>query len=83
MQVAPGQVENDGGVPDFSMPIAQVAPYVGGNAICVGVGFNAVNSCGNFLGTTTPTTSLNPNQLGRLWHPCDALTSPVPSCVRN
>ena len=59
MQVAAGVVP-DAGVTDFSMPIAQIAPYVGGSSACVGVGFNAVNSCGNFMGTTTPTTSLNP-----------------------
>ncbi len=82
MQVTPGVVPATG-VTDFTMPIAEVAPYVGGTTACVGVGFNAVNSCGNFVGTTTPTTPLNPNQLGRLWHPCDALTSPVPTCVRN
>ena len=27
--------------------------------------------------------TLNPNQLGRLWHPCDAVLGPVPACVRN
>ncbi|MDP3154581.1 MAG: lamin tail domain-containing protein [Archangium sp.] len=82
MQVAPGNVP-DSGVPGFAMPVAEVAPYVGGTTVCVGTGFNAVNSCGNFMGTTTPTTPLNPNQLGRLWHPCDAVTSPVPTCTRN
>jgi hypothetical protein len=81
MQVAPGVASAT--ALDFSMPIAQVAPYVGGNSQCVGVGFDAVNSCGDFAGTTTPSTVLTPNQLGRLWHPCDALTSPTPACVRN
>jgi hypothetical protein len=84
LQVSPGLVA-DGGVPDFfsPMPIAEVAPYVGGNAACVGIGFNATGSCGDFMGTMTPTTVLSPNQLGRLWHPCDVLTAPVPTCVRN
>ena len=36
------------------------------------------------LGTgATPTTNLSPNQLGRLWHPCDAVVAPVPACVRD
>ena len=82
LQLAPGTVPA-GGPPDFSNPIAQVAPYVGGNPVCVGIGFNAVNSCGDFMGTTTPTTPLSPNQLGRLWHPCDAVPSASPTCVRN
>jgi hypothetical protein len=82
MQVAPGTVP-DAGVPDFLAPVAQVAPYVGGAVACGGVGFNAVNSCGDFPGGTTPITPLVPNQLGRLWHPCDAVVAPVPACVRN
>jgi hypothetical protein len=85
MQVSPGQVPS-GGPPDFFSPppIAQVAPYVGGTVVCQGVGFNAVNTCGDFMGTTTPTTVLSPNQLGRLWHPCDVMgPSAVPTCVRN
>jgi hypothetical protein len=83
MQVAPGFVDPDGGVPDFSQPVTQVAPYVTSPGVCLGTGFDAVNSCGNFPGLTTPTTTLVPNQLGRLWHPCDAVPSPVPACVRD
>lgn len=83
MQVAPGTVAATS-VPDFLMPIAEVAPYLGGQSSCVGVGFNAVSTCGEFMGTMTPTTPLNPNQLGRLWHPCDVLgNSAVPNCIRN
>jgi len=85
MQVAPGTVP-DAGVTDFSMPITQVAPYLGTAPVCGGVGFNAVNSCGDLAGGTTPTNVLIPNQLGRLWHPCDALPltpAPNPACVRD
>jgi hypothetical protein len=84
MQVSPGLVP-DGGAPDFFSPppLTQVSPYVGGTQVCVGVGFNATSTCGDFMGAT-PTTVLAPNQLGRLWHPCDVMgPSAVPACVRN
>ncbi len=84
LQVAAGHVNGstisfDGGY------IARVAPYQSqsGGSSCHGVGFDALNSCGGFPGTTTPTTALNPNQLGRLWHPCDAVANPVPACIRD
>ena len=59
-----------------------VAPYRGGVAECSSVGFDAVDQCGNISAASTPTTTLTPNQLGRLWKPCDAVVSPVPaSCM--
>lgn len=85
LQISQGTVA-DGGTPDFVMPtpLAQVSPYVGGNLACVGVGFNAVSTCGDFMSTVTPSTTNAPNQLGRLWHPCDVMgNTAVPTCVRN
>ena len=66
LQISQGTVP-DGGVPDFfnPAPLAQVAPYVGGNIACVGVGFNATGVCGDFMSTTTP-TQVN---MGCSWKP--------------
>jgi len=49
---------------------------------CSSVGFSALDRCGDIAAGTDPTSILTPNQLGRLWHPCDAVTSPnPPSCM--
>jgi hypothetical protein len=32
------------------------------------------------VGGSEPTSVLIPNQLGRLWHPCDAVMNPSPAC---
>ncbi|MBL9037910.1 MAG: hypothetical protein JNG84_05275 [Archangium sp.] len=87
LRLAPGTVPT-GMTPDFtpSTAIARIAPYLpssGSIVACRSIGFDAVDSCGTVTGGSTPTTVLNPNQLGRLWHPCDAVTSPVPACTRN
>lgn len=63
--------------------IARIAPYLGSTASCSSVGFDAVDSCGSVMGGTEPTATLQPNQLGRLWHPCDAVVNPAPACVRD
>jgi hypothetical protein len=87
MQVAPGTVPA-GSTPTFtpSAALARVAPYLpltGSSPTCTSTGFDAVDSCGTVVGGAEPTLRLSPNQLGRLWHPCDAVVSPVPACVRN
>jgi hypothetical protein len=87
LRLAPGQVP-DGGDPSFSAgtAIARIAPYrptSGSLAACTSVGFDAVDSCGSVMGGTEPTATLTPNQLGRLWHPCDAVLNAVPACVRD
>ncbi len=82
LQVARGHVANAGAL-TFGAPVAQVAPYQSSSVACAGTGFNAVNSCGDFPGNVTPTTLLSPNQLGRLWHPCDAVSNAVPHCARD
>ena len=87
LRVAAGTIPT-GGTPSFSpgSAIVRIAPYLptsGSLADCVSVGFDAVDSCGSIVGGSVPTTPINPNQLGRLWHPCDAVTSPVPACVRD
>jgi hypothetical protein len=87
LRLAPGAVPT-GGPPDFTpaAALARIQPYLpasGSAAACTSTGFDAVDSCGTVVGGSQPTTSLTPNQLGRLWHPCDAVLSPVPACVRN
>jgi hypothetical protein len=59
-----------------------IAPYLGTAGECSSIGFNAINDCGNISGISTPTTVLTPNQLGRLWHPCDAVVAPSPASCR-
>ncbi len=73
-----------GGDPSFTgAAIARIAPYQSSSASCTSVGFDAVDSCGSVMAGTEPTAMLQPNQLGRLWHPCDAVVNPVPACVRD
>ncbi len=84
LQVAPGTIPA-GGPPAFTpaAAIARIAPYLSTGTACASVGFDAVDSCGSIVGGVTPTTPLPTNQLGRLWHPCDAVLSPSPACVRD
>ncbi len=56
-----------------------VAPYSGSAGECSSVGFDAVGRCGTISPVATPSDVLTPNQLGRLWHPCDAIAAPVPA----
>jgi hypothetical protein len=52
-------------------------------AQCSGVGYDAVNQCGEVnAASPDPTTTLAPAQVGRLWHPCDAVVAPVPGSCR-
>jgi hypothetical protein len=62
--------------------IALISPYRGGVVQCSSTGFDAVGACGAVAGGAVPTTTLTPNQLGRLWHPCDAVRGPVPAACR-
>lgn len=68
--------------------LALVAPYVGSPMSpaqkCDGIGFDAtaVNSCGDLSAGGTPSTRLKPNQLGRLWHPCDSVGGAMPACSK-
>ncbi|NMC69950.1 MAG: hypothetical protein GYA57_07795, partial [Myxococcales bacterium] len=59
-----------------------ISPYLGTAPQCSSIGFNAVDDCGNISSISTPTTILTPNQLGRLWHPCDAVVAPNPPGCR-
>ena len=58
--------------------IALVDPYRGGQANCQSVGFDALDGCGEVEPGTEPATRLLPDQLGRLWHPCDAVLEQSP-----
>lgn len=84
LRVAPGVV-TDGASLDFTPAnaITRIAPYQSTAGTCQSTGFNAIDSCGNVVGGQTPTETLSPNQLGRLWHPCDAVVSASPACVRD
>jgi hypothetical protein len=69
---------------DFAVgtTIALISPYRGGTARCSTTGFNAVGACGDVVVGAVPTATLVPNQLGRLWHLCDAVHAPVPTACR-
>ena len=60
-----------------------ISPYSGSAGECESIGFDAVDQCGNISAVSAPTTVLNPNQLGRLWHPCDAVVAPVRASRRG
>jgi hypothetical protein len=59
-----------------------ISPYLAASVDCRSVGFDAIDNCGNISAISTPTTTLLPNQLGRLWHPCDAVVAPNPAGCR-
>jgi hypothetical protein len=59
-----------------------ISPYLGTAGECQSIGFDAIDQCGNISAVSSPTTRLTPNQLGRLWHPCDAVVMPVPATCR-
>lgn len=84
LRVASGTIAT-GMMPTFSpgTAVARIAPYLSTGTACTSVGFDAVDSCGTVAGGNQPNQLLTPNQLGRLWHPCDAVLAPVPACVRN
>ena len=84
LRVAPGTVAM-GSTPTFvaTAAIARISPYLSSSVACHSIGFDAVNSCGTVTGGSQPNSILSPNQLGRLWHPCDVVTAPVPACMRN
>ena len=56
-----------------------ISPYSTSAGECESIGFDAYGACGEVSPVATPTDTLTPNQLGRLWHPCDAVTAPFPA----
>lgn len=78
LQISTGPFESmsDGDV------YAAVGPYIASARACESVGFDALDACGNVTAESLPTERLTPNQLGRLWHPCDAVESPSPADCR-
>ncbi len=64
--------------PSAGQTIDLIAPYSGVAGQCQSIGFNAYDACGDVSTVSTPTEVLTTNQLGRLWHPCDAVTAPFP-----
>ncbi|MCB9636037.1 MAG: PKD domain-containing protein [Sandaracinus sp.] len=63
------------------MTLDVISPYTA-SPECSSRGFDAFDACGNPSALTSPTETLTPNQLGRLWHPCDAVVDPVPASCR-
>lgn len=78
LRVATGDFDG----PASGQTIARVVDYLGGSDDCQGVGFDAVDACGDVLPGAEPTRRLRGNQLGRLWHPCDAVVRPNPDTCR-
>jgi len=61
--------------------IELINPYSTSAMECESIGFGARGECGEISGVAAPSTRLSPNELGRLWEPCDAVSSPVPACM--
>ncbi len=59
--------------------LAQISPYLTSAGMCNSIGFSAVDQCGGVGAGAAPSSVLSPNQLGRLWRPCDAVVSPNPA----
>ncbi len=55
-----------------------VTDYVAGQTDCESIGFDALGACGEITPDVVPTDELRDNQLGRLWHPCDAVIGAFP-----
>lgn len=70
------------GAPGGGATIDVITPYLTSAPACGSIGYDAINACGDISAAGNPSSVLNPNQLGRLWHPCDAVVGPVPSSCR-
>jgi hypothetical protein len=68
--------------PTAGTTLDMVSPYLTSAGACESIGYNAVDACGDLVASDTPTSRLVPNQLGRLWHPCDAVVAPFPGSCR-
>jgi len=69
------------GMPGGGDTIEVIDPYRTTAPACGSVGFGARGACGEVSSVSAPSTVLEPNELGRLWEPCDAVDSPVPACM--
>ena len=68
--------------PTSGSTLERIAPYLATASMCGSIGFDAVNKCGEVASGAEPSEVLAMNQLGRLWHPCDAVVAPVPASCR-
>lgn len=68
--------------PTSGTTLERIAPYLTMAPMCGSIGFDAVNKCGEVMTGAEPTEVLTMNQLGRLWHPCDAVVAPMPMGCR-
>jgi len=64
--------------PNSGSTILLVEGYVVNQTDCESVGFDALGACGDIAPGIVPTGKLRDNQLGRLWHPCDAVIGAFP-----
>lgn len=65
--------------PTSGSTILLVTGYVVNQVDCESVGFDALGACGDISAGVVPTDELRDNQLGRLWHPCDAVVNAFPT----
>jgi hypothetical protein len=68
--------------PTTGTTLELVAPYLTTAASGGSIAFDAIDACGEVSAVSTPTEALGENQLGRLWHPCDAVVAPNPPACR-
>ncbi len=64
---------------DTGATFDNIDSYSGAALECQSIGYDAYDVCGD-VSSDTLEDLLDPNQLGRLWHPCDAVAAPVPAC---
>ena len=68
--------------PTSGTTLERLAPYLTMAPMCGSIGFDAINKCGEVMTGAEPEEVLITNQLGRLWHPCDAVEAPMPAGCR-
>ena len=68
--------------PTSGTTLERLAPYLTMAPMCGSIGFDAINKCGEVMMGAEPEEVLPMNQLGRLWHPCDAVVAPMPAACR-
>lgn len=69
--------------PTSGTTLERIAPYLTMAPMCGAIGFDAINKCGEVRTGEEPEEVLPTNQLGRLWHPCDAVEAPMPEGCRG
>ena len=60
--------------------IAAVDGYSGAGDDCESIGYDARGACGELYAEEPSLELLSTNQLGALWHPCNAVQGAYPAC---